>query len=136
MRTDSSRGTFEDVVRGSQPEMAAIAYKLRALITEIYPDVTEVPRPVEQHAGCGIGPSRANEIFGYLCPLKDYVRLGFYYGAALPDPHKVLAGEGKRLRHIKIYSLADVDRPEVRRLLAAAVRERQQGLGARKNVPE
>ena len=57
--------------------------------------------------------------------MKDYVRLGFYYGGALPDPRKKLVGEGKRLRHIKIYSLVEVDRPEVRRLLAAAIQERK-----------
>lgn len=128
MQTDSSRGTFEEVVGNTTPEVAAIAYRLRTLIISVYPEVTEVPRPAEQHAEYGIGLNRATEIFGYLCPMKDYVRLGFYHGGTLPDPRKRLVGEGKRLRHIKIYSLVEADRPEIRRLLVAAIQERRKTL--------
>ncbi len=66
MQIDSSRGTFEDVVSNTTPEVAALAYRLRELIVSIYPDVTEVPRPAEQHVDYGIGLNRATEIFGYL----------------------------------------------------------------------
>jgi hypothetical protein len=97
MRTDTRRGTFADVIGRTQTRVPEIAYKLRALIAEIYPDVMEVPRPAEQHIGYGVGPGKAQEIFGYICPLRDYVRLGFYYGGALPDPARLLVGEGKRL---------------------------------------
>ena len=128
MQIDSSRGTFEEVVGNTAPEVAAIAYRLRELIISVYPDVTEVPRPAEQHAEYGIGLNLATEIFGYLCPMKDYVRLGFYYGGTLPDPRKRLVGEGKRLRHIKIYSLGEADRPEIRRLVVAAIQERKKTL--------
>ena len=128
MQIDSSRGTFEEVVGTTTSGVAAIAYRLRELIISVYSDVIEVPRPAEQHAEYGVGPNRATEIFGYLCPVKDYVRLGFYYGGALPDPRKRLVGEGKRLRHIKIHSLVEADRPEVRRLLVAAIQERKKTL--------
>ncbi|MCI0577558.1 MAG: hypothetical protein L0332_24045, partial [Chloroflexi bacterium] len=85
MRADTSRGTFEDVVHSTRPDVAMIAYKLREIIVEVYPDVFEVPRPAEQHVGYGVGASKANEIFGYICPVQNYIRLGFYYGSSLPD---------------------------------------------------
>ena len=125
MHADNSRGSFEDVVRASSAEVAALAYRLRELIARVYPDVTEVPRPAEHHAQYGIGTGKGSGIFAYICPMKDYVRLGLYYGGQLADPHRLLVGTGKRLRHIKIYSQGDADRPEVRRLLQTAVRERQ-----------
>jgi hypothetical protein len=125
MRTDNSHGTFNDVIRGYKPPIKAIARKLRKLMAEVLPDAVELPLPAEQHVSYGIGPNRAREIFGYICPLDKYVRLGFYYGGGLPDPAGLLQGEGKRLRHIKIYSLAEGERPEVRRLLEQAVRERK-----------
>jgi hypothetical protein len=125
MHADNSRGSFEDIVRASSPEVAALAYRLRELIARVYPDVTEVPRPAEHHAQYGIGTSKGSGIFGIICPMKDYVRLGFHYGSQLADPNKLLEGTGKRLRHIKIYSRSEADRPEVRRLLQAAIRERQ-----------
>jgi hypothetical protein len=60
--------------------------------------------------------------------MEKYVRLGFYYGAGLPDPGKLLVGEGKRLRHIKLSSRASVDQPEIRQLLAAAYEQRKASL--------
>ena len=128
MHIDNRRGTFEDIIRHSSEPMAAIAHQLRHTIAEVYPEVTEVPRPAEQHVAYGLGPDQQAEIFGYICPLQDYVRLGFYYGGALPDSSKLLEGEGKRLRHIKIRSLAEAKRPAVRRLIKAAVAERKQAL--------
>ncbi|MGE5224760.1 MAG: DUF1801 domain-containing protein [Omnitrophica WOR_2 bacterium] len=87
-----------------------------------------MPRPGEQHAGYGIGLNKQTEIFAYICLLKDYVRLGFYYGGTLPDPARLLVGEGKRLRHIKIYSLEEAARPEIADLIKAAVEERQKAM--------
>jgi Domain of unknown function (DU1801) len=49
------------------------------------------------------------------------VGLSFYYGASLPDPHKVLLGSGSQNRFIRIESMATLARPEVEKLIAAAV---------------
>jgi hypothetical protein len=128
MDTDTSRGTFEDVIQGSSTEMAAIANRLRELFSRLDPDVVEVPRPAEQHVEYGVGLIQANQIFGYICPMQKYVRLGFYYGASLPDPSRLLEGSGKRLRHIKIYTLSEAGRPEIQKLLEAAFHEREDAL--------
>ena len=126
MKIDTTRGTFEEIIAGCSPEMAAIAIRLRETIAGVCPDAVEVPRPGERHSEYGIERQQGPGIFAYICPLKDYIRLGFYYGGSLPDPARLLVGEGKRLRHIKIYSLADAGRPEIADLLRAAVIERQQ----------
>ena len=55
-----------------------------------------------------------------MCPLARYVRLGFFHGAGLPDPAGLLEGEGKRLRHVKVWTLEQAERPEMRALVAAA----------------
>ena len=128
MQTDNSRGTFADVVRPRPASITTIARYVRRLIGEVHTDVAEIPRPAEQHVAYAIDLHQPNAVFGYICPLKDYVRLGFYYGGALPDPDELLVGEGKRLRHIKIYSIAEARRPAVRRLIKAAVAERKQAL--------
>lgn len=49
------------------------------------------------------------------------VGLNFYYGATLPDPHKILHGSGNQNRFIRLASAADLARPEVEALLQAAV---------------
>jgi len=88
MRTGTSRGTFEDVIRASQPEMADFARALRDLIAEVFPEPTEIPRPAEQHAGYGVGLNQRTEIFANLCPMPNYVRLVSYnhFGEAIRQP--------------------------------------------------
>jgi Domain of unknown function (DU1801) len=49
------------------------------------------------------------------------VGLSFYYGATLPDPHKLLLGSGSQNRFIRIESAATLGRPEVQELIAAAI---------------
>ena len=52
--------------------------------------------------------SRRNIV--YIAPHNDYVRLGFFNGATMPDPDNLLEGTGKKLRHIKIYEIDDETR--------------------------
>ncbi len=47
--------------------------------------------------------SRRNIV--YIAPHNNYVRLGFFNGATMPDPQNLLEGTGKKLRHIKIHRL-------------------------------
>jgi hypothetical protein len=49
------------------------------------------------------------------------VGLSFYYGATLPDPHKLLLGSGSQNRFIRIESAATLMRTEVEELIAAAI---------------
>jgi hypothetical protein len=57
------------------------------------------------------------------------VNLGFYYGAQLLDPEDLLEGTGKKLRHVKVREIAEVDRPALRELLQLALEERKDFLG-------
>lgn len=45
----------------------------------------------------------------YIHTEKDHVQLGFYAGASLKDPDKLLEGKGKHVRHIKIASPGDIE---------------------------
>jgi hypothetical protein len=58
------------------------------------------------------------------------VGLSFYYGAKLPDPHKLLLGSGTQNRFIRIESVATLARPEVEELIAAAVAQAKTPLSA------
>jgi hypothetical protein len=49
------------------------------------------------------------------------VGLSFYYGATLPDPHKLLLGSGSQNRFIRLESAATLARPEIEELIAAAI---------------
>jgi hypothetical protein len=58
------------------------------------------------------------------------VGLSFYYGATLPDPHKLLLGSGSQNRFIRLESVATLARPEVEELIAAAVAQGEKPLPA------
>lgn len=122
-------GTFDDLVARLDPKIEQIARRLRTLILRVDPDAVEVVRLGDNAASFGLGPKKMSEAYAYIMPKAGYVNLGFYNGAALADPAGLIEGTGKRLRHVKVYSTADANRPEIRRLIETARAERRQALG-------
>jgi hypothetical protein len=125
MQSDTRLGTVDDVLGPIAEPLASIAKALRALILEVDPDTTEQPRPGDRALSYGVGPRKMIDGYAYVMPLARHVNLGFYEGAHLPDPGGLLEGTGKGLRHVKLRSLADVDRPELRGLIEAALARRK-----------
>jgi len=67
------------------------------------------------------------DMFCYIATNAGHVNLGFPRGSSLPDPNRVLEGEGKTMRHIKFRSQRDVERPFVRRYIQTAMEQAQLG---------
>jgi hypothetical protein len=40
--------------------------------------------------------------FGYVNVFTSHVNVGFFHGASLPDPARLLQGSGKFMRHVKL----------------------------------
>ncbi|NMC77448.1 MAG: DUF1801 domain-containing protein [Candidatus Methanofastidiosa archaeon] len=57
----------------------------------------------------------------YIFPTGGHVNLGFYRAIELKDPKKLLEGTGKKLRHIKIKSLEDIDKEYFWELVSDAI---------------
>ncbi len=83
---DSKESSFEDLLKLGQPAQQACMRRLRALLRELHPDVCEVVRLGERAATYGVGPKKMSEGYAYIMPHTAWVNLGFYQGAALPDP--------------------------------------------------
>lgn len=58
------------------------------------------------------------------------VVLSFYYGASVPDPHKLLLGSGSQNRFIRLDSANVLSDPHVDQLIAAAAAEGETPLAA------
>jgi hypothetical protein len=58
--------------------------------------------------------------FGYVGVFTAHVNVGFFYGAALADPKRLLQGGGKRMRHVKLTPGAIIDDEGLRSLIEAA----------------
>ena len=67
------------------------------------------------------GPtSRIKDAICYIGVIKDHVNLGFMRGTSLRDPMKVLEGDGKQMRHMKLRTMSDLEHPAVRSYLQEA----------------
>ena len=110
-------------------EVRPIALALRALIAELHPNATEVPRKGERTLAYGYGEKKMSEAYAYLMPQKSYVNLVFFHGASLTHLHPALEGTGARLRHIKVRSLEVAASAEIRHVLLDAMAERRAALG-------
>ncbi|MGO9254949.1 MAG: hypothetical protein ACLQU1_01400 [Bryobacteraceae bacterium] len=73
---------------------------------------------------------RPPDCFVSLAANAKGVGLAFYWGAKLPDPHRLLQGSGNQNRFIRLESAATLARPEVQALLLAAVRRSRSPLPA------
>ena len=62
--------------------------------------------------------SRRNIV--YIVPHTNYVRLGFFNGATMPDPENLLEGTGKKLRHIKVYEVNTDNREALTKYVRAS----------------
>lgn len=58
--------------------------------------------------------------FGYVGAYKDHVNLGFFFGALLDDPARLLEGTGKRGRHVKLRPGHELDSAALGQLVEAA----------------
>ena len=56
----------------------------------------------------------------YIAPQRDWINIGFLFGSDIPDPEKLLIGNGIRMRHVKIKTIAEVNAPALKKILKAA----------------
>ena len=125
---DEIYSTFEELIANTTPELASICTALREVITELDEDRVEIVWKNQDIASYGMGPKKMSEHYAYIGLYKKHVNLGFYHGAALPDPDGLLTGTGKRLRHIKITDVSEARSEPVRRLIEKAITERESAI--------
>lgn len=71
------------------------------------------------HDGCPVA-CFGDAPFGYVNVFTSHVNVGFYLGAFLPDPCRLLQGAGKRMRHVKLTPGTAIDDAALRRLIEKA----------------
>jgi hypothetical protein len=111
---------FAEIVDQASPHIRQLAERAKALIQDMYPQVVEVAWTRQRIIGYGVGPRKMSEQFCYISLQKSHINLGFYYGAELPDPDRLLEGTGELMRHIKIRSVEQLEDNALRKLVEAA----------------
>ena len=103
--------------------ISGLALALRQIILEEAPDASESIYQVYTVAVWFGFSGKMKDSFCYITTHAAHVNLGFPRGASLPDPNRVLEGDGKGIRHIKFANLRDLERPFVRRYIRSAMEE-------------
>jgi len=105
--------TFLDELRDQRADHFAIVSGVRDVVLHSGPAISE-----EVKYGGILFSSRT--AFCGVFPYAGHVTLEFSDGAALPDKHGVLLGQGKLRRHIKLFSVSDIEDRHVAEYVALA----------------
>jgi len=71
------------------------------------------------HDGCPVA-CLGDAPFGYVNVFTSHVNVGFFHGAALPDPARLLQGAGRFMRHVKLRPGTPPNTAGLHRLIHAA----------------
>lgn len=77
-------------------ELGGIAHRWFEVMRQCGDEVREL-----FHDGCPVA-CLGDAPFGYVNIFSSHVNVGFFQGASLPDPERMLQGTGKFMRHVKL----------------------------------
>ena len=83
-------------MRAHAGELGDIAHQWFEVMRKCGDEVREL-----LHDGCPVA-CLGDAPFGYVNVLTSHVNVGFFHGATLPDPARLLQGTGKFMRHVKL----------------------------------
>ena len=83
-------------LKGQTAELGAIARQWFEVMRNCGDEVREL-----LHDGCPVA-CLGDVPFGYVNVFTSHVNVGFFQGAALPDPARLLQGAGKFMRHVRL----------------------------------
>jgi hypothetical protein len=95
-------------------ELGAIAQEWFEAMRQCGDEVREL-----MHDGCPTA-CFGDAAFGYVNVFRSHVNVGFFQGASLRDPERLLEGTGKFMRHVKLRPGMAVNAAALHRLIEAA----------------
>ena len=95
-------------------EFGAIAHRWFEVMRNCGDEVLEL-----LHDGCPVA-CLGDAPFGYVNVFTSHVNVGFFHGASLPDPARLLQGSGKFMRHVKLGPGTAINAAALRTLIHAA----------------
>jgi hypothetical protein len=95
-------------------ELGAIALQWFEVMQKCGDEVREL-----LHDGCPVA-CLGDALFGYVNVFTSHVNVGFFHGAALPDPARLLQGTGKFMRHVKLRPGTTINATALSRLINVA----------------
>lgn len=101
-------------MREHSGELGAIAQRWFEVMRGCGTDVREVLH--DGHPTACVGDAA----FGYVNAFSAHVNVGFFRGAGIADPDRLLEGTGRFMRHVKLRPDRDLDARALRTLIETA----------------
>ena len=115
---------FDRFLEGSTAEVADIARALRVAVLAAFPGAVEWFDPSDGVLGFG-SRRTIRDLCLAIAPHKAHVNLQLVDGVDLPNEHGRIEGTGKRARHVKVRTIAEVAAPWVVDAIYAQLAHRQ-----------
>lgn len=111
-----------------QGELGAISQRWFAVMRNCGEDVRELLH--DGHPTACVDDAA----FAYVNAFRDRVNVGFFRGAEIADPARLLAGTGKFMRHVKLRPGANVDTAALEELIDIAYQDMRARVKAESGV--
>ncbi len=111
-----SYDTFAKWAADQLPKQKSMISALRKLMKKVAPSLSE---SVKWGNGVWLGEEWP---VAFLHAKEDHLQFGFFGGTGLSDPKKLLQGKGKHVKHIKVFTLGDIDEVAFAKMIKQAVR--------------
>jgi hypothetical protein len=125
----SAEGELQVFIDKYTPEIATLARACLKKMRAKLPGAAQLVYDNYNALAIGFGPSeRASEAIFSIVLYPRWVTLFFLQGVGLPDPKKVLKGNGKVVRHIVLTSADDLDELAIQGLMTVALNRAKVGM--------
>jgi hypothetical protein len=105
-----------------RPEVARLARQARAKVRRQLPGAVELVYDNYNALAIAFGPTeRPSDLILSIALYPRWVSLFFTRGAELTDPHRLLRGSGRKIRHLVVQRAQVLDSAPVRALMREAV---------------
>lgn len=108
----------EDILADHTPPIRQMVESLRRIVQQAVPEAVESAHPVWRSINYNHPRS------GYFCgifPEQERINVAFEFGVLLPDPQKILVGNGKQVRYMRVKDQSDINESAFKALLQAAI---------------
>jgi len=105
------------------PAVAKLVRSARSVLRKRYPTAIELVYDNYNALAIGYSPTeRTSDVLFSLAVYPRWIDLYFMYGRSLPDPNRLLQGSGNQGAFIRLDDVSALDRPEIKALMDAAIR--------------
>ena len=117
------RAELDAMINRQPPEMKKLTKAVLAKLRPRFPGAIEMVYDKANTLVIGFCPDeRASNVITSMAVYRKWINLYFFEGDAMPDPEGLLKGSGAMVRHVRITSAEELDRPAVKALISEALK--------------